>query len=355
MFSIFATRMKTLHIFNPEHDIALAANLKNFTAPHAGRRLRSDMGYLPALWAHEDDAILVGDKEYASRAFNQVNSRCHLHLTAPQWVDRNMLAHESFDRIEPWGWDKALCHQLHHDGVEVNLLPDDIHLDEIRLLSHRRTSAALLPFLQTEWTVGEAFECRTLQEVDELQYQYGQIVVKAPWSSSGRGVQFALQEGWLLNTIHRQGSVLVEPFFHKVKDFAMEFEADGCGGIRYVGLSLFHTKNGFYIGNLLATEDSKRQIMSQYIPVAWLDIICGKIVNHLKLGSYQGPFGIDMMVVKKDERLLLHPCVEINLRRTMGHVALQLSSHNEDVFRVMRIELKEHYKIRIRKINSFCS
>ena len=86
MFSIFATRMKTLHIFNPEHDIALAANLKNFTAPHAGRQLRSDMGYLPALWAHEDDAILVGDKEYASRAFNQVNSRCHLHLTAPQWV-----------------------------------------------------------------------------------------------------------------------------------------------------------------------------------------------------------------------------------------------------------------------------
>jgi hypothetical protein len=36
-----------LHIFNPEHDIALAANLKRFTAPHAGRQMRADLGFLP--------------------------------------------------------------------------------------------------------------------------------------------------------------------------------------------------------------------------------------------------------------------------------------------------------------------
>lgn len=37
---IFACEMAKLHIFNPEHDIALASNLSNFTAPHAGRQLR---------------------------------------------------------------------------------------------------------------------------------------------------------------------------------------------------------------------------------------------------------------------------------------------------------------------------
>ena len=42
-----------LHVFNPEHDLALAANLSNFTAPHAGRKLRADLGCLPALWADE--------------------------------------------------------------------------------------------------------------------------------------------------------------------------------------------------------------------------------------------------------------------------------------------------------------
>ena len=34
----------TLHVFNPEHDIALASNLSNFTAPHAGRQLRAPCG-----------------------------------------------------------------------------------------------------------------------------------------------------------------------------------------------------------------------------------------------------------------------------------------------------------------------
>ena len=59
---IFAAEMDKLHIFNPEHDIALASNLTNFTAPHAGRQLRADLGFLPALWADEGDYVWV---EYA--------------------------------------------------------------------------------------------------------------------------------------------------------------------------------------------------------------------------------------------------------------------------------------------------
>ena len=49
----------TLHVFNPEHDIALAYDNKYFTAPHAGRQLRNDLDYLPVLWAAEGDYVLV--------------------------------------------------------------------------------------------------------------------------------------------------------------------------------------------------------------------------------------------------------------------------------------------------------
>ena len=49
----------TLRIFNPEHDIALAADELHFTAPHAARELRTDLGFLPALWADDGDLILV--------------------------------------------------------------------------------------------------------------------------------------------------------------------------------------------------------------------------------------------------------------------------------------------------------
>ena len=46
-----------LHIFNPEHDIALAADMERFTAPHAGRQMRASLGFLPAFWAEHGDLV----------------------------------------------------------------------------------------------------------------------------------------------------------------------------------------------------------------------------------------------------------------------------------------------------------
>ena len=63
-----------LHIFNPEHDLALASNLANFTAPHAGRQLRSDLGFLPALWAEECYYILVENVEQARKAYGRLRA-----------------------------------------------------------------------------------------------------------------------------------------------------------------------------------------------------------------------------------------------------------------------------------------
>ena len=75
----------TIHIFNPEHDIALASNLSNFTAPHAGRCLRYDMGFLPALWAKEGDVILVDDEDWSLKQWKRVRSRIvsQLGIEAP--------------------------------------------------------------------------------------------------------------------------------------------------------------------------------------------------------------------------------------------------------------------------------
>ena len=35
-----------LHVFNPDHDIALAVNMEQFTEPNAARELRADLGYV---------------------------------------------------------------------------------------------------------------------------------------------------------------------------------------------------------------------------------------------------------------------------------------------------------------------
>ena len=66
-----------LHIFNPEHDIALAYNSILFTPPHAGRELRSDLGFIPALWADDGDFVLVDDVEAALERVRHIRSLAH--------------------------------------------------------------------------------------------------------------------------------------------------------------------------------------------------------------------------------------------------------------------------------------
>lgn len=398
----------TLHIFNPEHDIALAANLSNFTAPHAGRQLRNDLGFLPALWAQEGDRVLVQHEESALKAYRRV---CHrLVKLGIKKIENGELRMENYDMfksgngsgcgnhnsqlstliatphsdrgsencklsISPWGWDRAIRRELERNGVPVSLLPTAEQIEQIRQLSHRRTSAQLLPQLQMEGTVGEAFECTTIEQVEELHRRYGRLVLKAPWSSSGRGVRFCdaerlnekgemRNEKWARNVIASQGSIMAEPYYNKVRDFGMEFEADAEGHIHYLGLSLFHTVNGAYEGNVLATECVKREMISRYIPVSLLDLVKQRIIERLHLDGYVGPFGIDMMIVKSigngnhnsqlsivNCQLGLHPCVEINLRRTMGHVALNISPTDDDIRAVMRVIYDgNHYKLKINKL-----
>ncbi len=172
---------------------------------------------------------------------------------------------------------------------------------------------------------------------------------------------------------------MVEPCYDKVKDFAMEFEAKADGTVAYCGLSLFHTANGAYTGNILATEKTKRGMIGRHIAVETIDQVKDSICRQLPTileGHYQGPLGIDMMICSQPSSLspqhstlntqhstlnpqpstFIHPCVEINLRRTMGHVAIALTPTNDDVVGVMRIEYSDNrYSLNLSSDNPFLS
>ena len=150
--------------------------------------------------------------------------------------------------------------------------------------------------------------------------------------------------------IKAQGGIMIEPYYNKVKDFGVEFYADA-DGVHYAGLSVFHTVNGAYVGNSLADEAEKHSTLSTYISNELLhDVISALeqlLTNHLQ-GVYSGPLGVDMMIVAAEDGFMLHPIVEINLRRTMGHVALSLSTWEELHNRMMRIDYDgSHYHLHI--------
>lgn len=346
-----------LLVFNPEHDLALAANIANFTAPHAARQLRSDLGFIPALWAGDDDYVLVDDVDVARRSYSRF-----MHIDFDRFVLKSQLRKLSIDVVQPWGWDRALRAFLLRQGVSSAFLPDDSQLDDIRQLSHRRHAMAMLHDLQMEGTTGISFIAQQEADVEKLQKEYCKIVVKAPWSSSGRGIRFVCnslddyQRGWLRNVLDRQGAVMVEPYYSKVKDFGMEFECGRDGQVHYLGLSLFHTHNGAYTGNIVANENDKIEALSCYVPTDLLVSVRQKICHlteQLFSGKFHGTFGVDMMVVSRNDQdgFLLHPCVEINLRRTMGHVALSIPPSASGFPYVMNIVFNENnYKIKLKQL-----
>lgn len=368
-----------LHIFNPEHDIALAHGSPLFTSPRAGRQLRADLGFLPALWAGEESVVWTDQPQEALENVRRLG----LDVLPGLFVDTptlRRLAHQ-VEAIDPWGWDAALCHQLQRLGVNPRVLPTDEELKEVRALSHRRTAKGLLDSIchtllidneigcsikEKEEVVettskaveltGEAIEVKDEAALLQQLARWPEAVLKAPWSSSGRGVRMVsapvhssiLQ--WALGVMRRQGSLMVEPLYHKVADFGMEFSANA-EGFTYLGLSLFDTSGTAYTGNLLATEEEKRTKLARYLSPTQIDSLRQLVLHCLEAISPRfrlGPFGIDMMIVRtEDGKTRVHPCVEINFRRTMGHVAIALQQRITTPAEAMAVTFEDgHYHLR---------
>lgn len=145
---------------------------------------------------------------------------------------------------------------------------------------------------------------------------------------------------------------MVEPYYKKVKDFAYEFYSYGDGRVEYVGLSLFETNRSSYAGNIVAAEEEKAARLRRYLPDEVLsEARCRleKYFSESAFRDYSGPLGVDMMVVAKDDGrgFLLHPCVEINVRRTMGHVANSFNIPVTEPVRLMRIVHDVNYRLKL--------
>lgn len=353
----------TIHIFNPEHEHALAANLTNFTPPHAARQLRSDLAFFPALWAADGDAVIVEDISSAESAYRKLKLQ---HRAAVRFVtvsDVPRLVLSSGDiTVRPWGWDATICAALRRAGIPEKALPSVEMLAELRALSNRSLAVDLLKQLTSiSGTTGQSLVCNSVEEVMQQLAEWKSVVVKAPWSCSGRGIRYLTPENatenviqWMRNILRQQHSLIVERKCQRVADFAVEYYANADGTVEQSGLSLFSTVNGAYTGNLLDTEEHKREELGKYIPLSLLDTVTAQASQYLAdriKGMYTGPFGIDMMIVAGDgadaaHPFLLNPCIEINMRRTMGHAALALSDGGQRGIMNIAYENKQ-YKVKL--------
>ena len=309
-----------LAIFNPEHDLCLANGDANYVPPASALRFARQEAHLMKALYGDDTIALAAEDVRLTQAFK------HSGIQAFE------------QSITAWGWNKTLVAQLCKQGVPRELMPSDGQLDEIRRLSHRRTALAAAEACGFSPKGEEGLDMDGMQ--DALA-RYGRIVLKAPWSGSGRGLRWVdrtlsdLDKSWTEKTLATQGTVMVEPRLEVVQDFALEYYIGGQGREaqpgthHFQGYSLFSTQNGVYRENHLFSDDEILQRLSEYVSVQ--TILSAKAAAERWLESeieprYEGPLGIDMFIYKSADGYALNPMVEINFRHTMGHVAVALRS-----------------------------
>ena len=265
---------KTLYLFNPEHDLALASGEINYMPPASARQMATELALLPVWYAEEGSAVLAPSAynlDYMKRMQQLLGLSVHL-MTEPE------LASERNLDIRPWGWDIAVRKRLLDLGIEKHALPSIEQLNKLRSCSHRSCAVELLPHLQLDnYFCGESFYLTLPEEWKSFVESHDTCLLKAPLSGSGKGLNWCKGiytpsiSGWCLRIGSQQGGVIGEPVYNKVEDFAMEFYSDGKGRIIFAGYSLFRTNaGGAYEGNRLLPDAEIERRLSAYVPVAAL-------------------------------------------------------------------------------------
>lgn len=323
--------MCELYLFNPDHDLALAVNDKYYVSPQRIRSMEADLSALPAWYAPLASTVMVAH-EWQIEEMRQIPffSTGRVHFVTPNLFRRDVA-------IFPWGWNKSLVHRLSLLGFPASSLPTPQELDFFRQQSGRAFAVNLLAFLHQQLhdslLTGNSQVVNSEKQLETLLHTGEQWVLKEPWSSSGKGIRFVNNKpddsllGWVRRILRTQGYLVVEHFCNKISDFALEFNAVGNGQIQFIGYSIFDADaKGNYHSNLLATDTVMRRKLGAQIPLDLLDQVCDAIIYYLSQHlhpAYRGYLGVDMMVCLAPDghTLLLHPCVEVNLRTNMGVVA----------------------------------
>ena len=301
----------TLYIFNPEHDYALAHNDEHFMALQSAVQFANDCA--PFL-------RYVADDEEQS-------------LFLPYSAPLPDLSGFHPAHVVPWGWDKLVTHQLRNAGLSDEHLPTPEQLDNIRTLAHRKTSITAMDFLRAHCTDVEiprsAQLLTEIEQVEQFIKDNRDAIFKSPYSGNGRGNLYAhgvfspTLERQCRGVLRRQGSILAEPLYNIVQDFAMEFECRD-NNVRFAGYSLFETKYYGYAGNRLCSDKEIEDTLSQWIAASTLSKIKDALIQFIQENiepNYRGFLGVDMFVYQDSEKFKLNPMVEINLRMTMGMAA----------------------------------
>lgn len=307
----------SLYIFNPQTDICLANGTRHLSLTRKVEKFRREKALLPAIYAPEGSLILASEE---ATDYRDVALARGMRVISPEDL-------AGFDgRVIPWGWDLALLTYLKERGVDGKSLPTEREIANLREMRHRRHTIDFHRMCgdYSRWLPREI---AVADQAREAAGEWHGAYFKVPWSSSGRGVFHTGQEitpkemERILSVIRRQGSIMAEYPYSRQMDFASEWiMSDGIADFK--GFSWFATSVGgnYLYNHTLPQEEIRGRIQGVCPGVSTSQLIdVQKLALKSLFPRYSGPVGIDMLA---DAEGRINPCVEINLRMTMGHLAL---------------------------------
>ena len=340
--------LSNIYIFNPTCEYAIVNGNASWRPNKLLSKMEADLSLLPIYLAEENDYVIVDN--YPSDDF--LSSFNLLNKNLPQFILKSNLSSENIDEdisissLKPWGWSPAMHSFLaplkKYCSLEFRNSPVFSWKSDFRELYSKRFSREMLTkFLEIQnddifiSRSDISVICTNKNEINEAHKKWGDLMVKAAWSSSGRGLQIINQwpihpKVWerIEGIINSQAFVLVEPLLNKKMDLTYQFNMQN-GQLSYLGVSVFNTsEKGQYLGSLLNynfadyddglnrfVQDSSDLIISTLT----------KIIQESTLSSsFEGYLGVDVLVYEDENCFKINPCLEINLRQSMGLLSLNI-------------------------------
>lgn len=324
-----------LHCFNPGNEEAICSGLVNYTPSANVQRMSEDLACLPLWYANTDDYVWAEGENNMGYAMKMRDIFPDLARLYPEYAEGDLKA-------EPWGMAPNILAAFKR-LKEKYKLPMQIPAwhDVYKVLAGRQTACEVLlrvrnllpdePFPESPQFYYSSEDLRRALAMSEPPF-----VLKMPLSSSGRGLLWVYsipldnkELQWIAGAFRKQGAISMERALDKVQDFAMEFSSDGQGRVEYKGLSIFGThERGTYTGNVLGSERYRESFLLKYVPKERLECVKQaliKALGEIYASVYAGCIGVDMLLYRSGDAIRIHPCVEVNMRHTMGMLAIRLS------------------------------
>jgi hypothetical protein len=329
-----------IHYFNPGHETAVQNASKHYHPPAHVTKMQVDLAFLPAWYASDGDFVfmqtpLPHDFILSCESLNlQVNPVIPADFAANREKFQN-------SKIDLWGISPQSIHFFEKINEQWELsLAIPQWKEAFLFLGSRFASQKLLVGLLDRLSGMEQEICpHFFSNIETIEQQIVQsqdrLLAKSPYSSSGRGLlwfppgKLAQSERQILRgMLKKQAQVTIEKALDKRLDFSMQFENTTEGETLFAGYSIFHTNaKGAFEKNLLYKQEHLENQITNWIDADLLlqtRIALTGMIQEIYVPFYTGTIGVDMLIYQSAGSYRLHPCVEINMRKNMGYLAIRL-------------------------------